>query len=192
MIDDELLTRKFLVERSNGFTMSYPFTTYSCIWKLPSDPLLAKLYTYFQRLFLEGINGNIIEGKKSVSGGRKLILEIENRKSELCDLASEADFERSERYQHRIVEEYMLRHDPHTIATEIPVYDDEWVGHIDQIRIIKDRLQVCDFKPNAHKETKAASQVFRYRALLSARTGIPVEKIDACYFDDKSCYFLTP
>ncbi len=194
MRDDELLTRKFLVERSNGYVVSYPFTTYSCIWKLPDDPVLSKLYTYFQQLFIEGANGNVVSGLKSVSAGNKLVLDVVQKPSDLTELARGAAYHDAGRYQHRVVERHMLENDPKTIAVEIPVWDDEWVGHIDQLRVMGEvgncYLQLPDFKPNAHKETKAASQVFRYRALLAKRTGIPLDKIEALYYDDTHAYFL--
>ena len=64
-------------------------------------------------------------------------------------------------------------------------------GHIDGLDYMPDdKILVWDFKPNAEKETKAASQVRRYMSLLSLRTGILIEDMTGVYFDGSYAYQL--
>lgn len=198
MKNDEVISRVFTKTRKykdkegndQEFTMVFPFKTYSCIWEGVENPLLQKLYNYFQKLIIDGVPEH--PGRKSISAGNKLMVEVEKRDSDLCGFAMDADFKRQEKFQHRLVELEFMRNDPNTIATEIPVYNDEWSGHIDLLRVIDGgkRLQLPDFKPNAHKETKAASQVYRYKKVLCEVLKISEDLVDACYFDENNSYFL--
>jgi hypothetical protein len=201
MKNDEIISRVFTTTRKytdkqgveQEFTLIYPFKTYSVIWdELPREnPLLAKLYLYFQQLIMEGVPEKA--GRKSVSTGKKLLIDVEKRKSDLTGLAFDADYQRQQNNQHKLVELHFMKNDPYTIATEIPVYNDEWMGHIDILRVIDGgkRLQLPDFKPNAHKETKAASQVYRYKKLLCEILDISPDLIEAGYFDENNAYFIT-
>ena len=82
--------------------------------------------------------------------------------------------------------------DPFTIACEVPVNDDERCGQIDLIRIIGNHtdpiIQVCDFKPLAHKEKKACSQLHYYKQMLQHCTGISSDKIELVYFDSTHAF----
>lgn len=89
------------------------------------------------------------------------------------------------------MQNHFLDNDPETIATEVPVYDDKYLGHIDILRLGGGLIQVCDFKPKSHRETKAASQVARYMALLAKNTGLPLFLFRGCYFDEKHFYNIT-
>lgn len=96
------------------------------------------------------------------------------------------------RSQHQIVQDWLLRYDPFTIATEVYVEDEDGNGLIDVLRLIprEERLtlQVVDYKPNAHRETKAGSQVFRYMKMVHSCTGIPFRDMEGVYFDNKTAY----
>jgi len=190
------ITRIFTKERvqSDGtnFVLYYPFTTYSFIFDRHSqrpEAHFTSLCIYFELLFIHGMEETDTY-RKSVSSGSKLVVNVERRPSDLCEFAANAQYQEREHWQHRAVQEDLLKLDPKTIATEIPVYDDEWVGHIDIIRWVDGMIEIADFKPNAHKETKAAGQIFRYRNLLAKALNIPAESIRACYFDDKNAYFI--
>ncbi len=186
----EQISRRFEVDRGNDFIMHYYFTTFSFIWEPSENPVLQNLFTYLQSLMIDGVP--ISAGQKSVSGGPKLLLDTKQDNShDLVKLAADSDYDRAQKYQHTVVQRHLLANDGKTIATEIPVWDDEWRGHIDGIRWHGDHLEIFDFKPNAHKETKAASQIHRYRNLLSKRCNIPLDLVKCCYFDDRNCYFLT-
>lgn len=197
----DLIKREFKVCRGksekfpDGFVQVYPFTTYSVIFDPhASDPIIDMLFTYFEQVFIEGVpEGN---EKKSVSGARLLMVDSVRSTHEIVQMAYDADYINRESYQHEHMERHLLRNDPFTVAVEIPVWDDEYRGHIDILRLCFDAqisehyVELWDFKPNAAQEKKAASQVARYRQLLSVRTGIPLRKIRAGYFDNKNAYFL--
>ncbi len=184
-----VFTKERMQKDGTPFILYYPFTTYSFIFEQQTDPLFQKLCIYFQELFLSGMPAS--KGQKSVSQGGKLVVNVAPRKSDLCTYAENSQYQEREHWQHRAVQEDLLKMDAATIATEIPVFDDEWVGHIDLIRWKDGRIEIGDFKPNAHRETKAASQIFRYRNLLAKALQISATEIAACYFDDKNCYYIS-
>ena len=65
-------------------------------------------------------------------------------------------------------------------------------GHIDLLSIEDGKIWVWDFKPNAHKERYAATQVFFYALMLAKRSGLSLEKFRCGYFDDKIAYLFKP
>lgn len=173
------------------FTQTYPFTTWSYIFdikvEIPGD--LAKLFLYLQDLILEGRPD--IGGRKSVSqGGVIPSLKTQKKIDYITVLADQSLYSGFEHRQHIVLEEFVMTHDPQIIAMEVPVWSDDWMGHIDLIRWnrVTQRLEVLDFKPAAKKETKAASQLWRYRELLCSRLGIPQERVDISYFDKDNYY----
>lgn len=172
--------------------MEYPFTTYSMIWDAidGSKPNLGRLCEYFQRLFLQGVED--YSQKKSVSEGSMIVLRTERRDCDLIQLAKDAGYRDQGNYQHSRVQNYLLANDPLTMAIEIPLWDEEYHGHADLVRYLpEDKIHIPDFKPNAIKEKKAASQVFRYKNLLHKRTGIPLDDIVISYFDDQNAFYVT-
>lgn len=210
--------------RREGFTMVYPFTTYTTIFgpDQPERPNLNKLNAYFRELFLQGTPSP--EGKGSVSKGKKLMIEVEPFDTDLIRYAFDAGYDGMGKEQHETVQNHLHAKDPFTYATEIPVWSTEEEvmdcnhcmdeidrceecdvekckrhaecdhllhGHIDIIRYLpNDKIEIPDFKPGAEKETKAASQVWKYMWLLSLRTGIPIEDMFGCYFDGYYAYQL--
>lgn len=188
------ITRVFTRERfstdGTPFVLYYPFTTYSFIFShdYGKEAYFTSLCIYLEVLFTHGIGDDC--PRKSVSSGSKLVVNVENRPSDLCKFAANAQYQEREHWQHRAVQEDLLKLDPTTIATEIPVFDEDWIGHIDILRWKDGKIEIADFKPNAHRETKAAGQIFRYRNLLAKALNIPATDIQACYFDDKNAYFL--
>ncbi|MBS3159672.1 PD-(D/E)XK nuclease family protein [Candidatus Woesearchaeota archaeon] len=125
---------------------------------------------------------------------------------EICSLTSKGLEENFERFKtaHSQVQVYMLENDDKTIGVEVPVWfekdemntfknifgecDGVLSGHIDVLRIEDGKIWVLDYKPNAYKEKYAATQVYFYALMLSARTGIPLDKFRCGYFDSSKCY----
>ena len=144
-----------------------------------------------KKLFIDGIVRDEKE-RKSPSSMKQIFQETMEIGSDLITFAQEANFEKSEKWQHTVVENYLMYNDPKTLAVEIPVWNDEISGFIDGLRYYKeiDELEIIDFKPNAKSDKKAASQEFYYRRLLSECTGISLNKIGASYFDDHSAFKL--
>lgn len=193
------IQRTFTIDRGHGYTQQVYYTTYSRLFdiykKYLSDPKCVRtnygrLAVYLAKVFLEGFPD--YKEKKSISGGNLLQLTTRKTKSDLITMASEANYEHQEQFQHRIVQRHLMKNDKSTIATEVPVWDESYHGHIDIIRLKDENyIEVADFKPKAKDEKKAASQVYRYCHILSLRTGIPLEFISGIYFDNKDAYSVT-
>lgn len=109
---------------------------------------------------------------------------------------------------HSNVQVFMLKHDTHSVAVEVPIwmeqgemgshaekFDEEGAlsGHIDVLRIEEDnKVWVWDYKPNAHREKWAATQIYYYAQMLSKRTALPLQNFRCGWFDDKKAYTFDP
>lgn len=108
---------------------------------------------------------------------------------------------------HSKVQLFMLENDSHTIAMEVPLWlhahefdsyetifqsTEPLSGHIDVLRLEDGKIWIWDYKPNAHKEKYAATQVYFYAFMLSKRTGIPLEHFRCGYFDHNHSYVFKP
>lgn len=129
------------------------------------------------------------------------------RGHEVSQLAGLALNTSQEKTPHSKVQNFMLERDSKTIATEVPLWllpeemglfsslfnsSAPLTGHIDVLRIEDDNVWVWDFKPKAHKEKYAHTQVYFYSLMLCFRTGIPMEKIKCGYFDEEIAYVFEP
>ncbi len=100
--------------------------------------------------------------------------------------------------RHTNIQKTFLLHDSTSIASEVPVWYWErnlskgYCGHIDLVQIRNGKVQVLDFKPNAEKEKKAPTQIYLYALALSFRTGIPLNKMQCAWFDEKNYYCFEP
>jgi len=190
--------RTFTIERqhqSGTFSQSVYFTTFSNVFdiaqkvangeKITTD--FGKLAIYLASVFWSGAPDT--QGKKSVSSCPLLQCASFPCQSDLPTFARDANYDDQGRFQHRIVQRHLMKEDSRSFASEVPVWDDELRGHIDLIRILgPDMIEVADFKPAAKNEKQAASQLYRYCHLLSQRTGIPLDHMQATYFDKDHAY----
>jgi ATP-dependent exoDNAse (exonuclease V) beta subunit len=111
------------------------------------------------------------------------------------------------RTAHSNVQVYMLQNDKTTLGVEVPiwmhhnevdVYENLFnsveplSGHIDVLRLENDNIWIWDYKPNAHKERYATTQVYFYALMLSKRTGLPLSKFMCGYFDENNAYIFKP
>lgn len=134
------------------------------------------------------------------------IIEIQGH--EISSLAKYG-LENNERYNtaHSKVQVFMLENDKSTIGVEVPIWlePDEisnfkelfkeelpLTGHIDVLRVDNNKIWIWDYKPNAHKEEYAVTQVYFYALMLSKRTGIPLKDFRCGYFDDKYAFVFRP
>lgn len=114
-----------------------------------------------------------------------------------------------ERYRdaHSQVQMYMLENDNHTVAMEIPLWLEKHelenykkiidqtrplTGHIDVLRVEGDKIWIWDYKPKAHKEKFASTQVYFYALMLSRRTNLPLSHFRCGYFDDRTAFVFQP
>jgi hypothetical protein len=109
---------------------------------------------------------------------------------------------------HSNVQMCMLQNDDKTISIEVPIWilhkelpdyqeffntkEDALSGHIDALRIEDGLVWVWDYKPNAHREKYASTQVNFYAVMLSERTGVPLNKFRCGYFDDELAFIFRP
>lgn len=126
---------------------------------------------------------------------------------EVSQLAAAALEWSDEKTPHTKVQNFMLERDDKTVATEVPLWlvpeemasfsqlfssSAPLTGHIDVLRMEDGHIWVWDFKPNAHKERYAHTQVFFYAMMLSHRTGIPLAQFRCGYFDENIAYVFQP
>ncbi len=126
---------------------------------------------------------------------------------EVNSLARNALKHSNEESNHSKVESYMLEHDSNTIAVEVPLWlhNNEianfkelfkevrpLTGHVDVLRIEDGKVWIWDYKPNAHREKYAATQIFFYALMMSKRTGIGIEHFRCGYFDDRNAFVYKP
>lgn len=185
------ISRTFLVKRGTRL-LEYKFQTYTSIFMHSKMPVSANqtLQKYLCGLMLDGISATRRD-RMSVTSAPPLIVRFKETESPLVELAKNSKYRYQMWNQHNFVQNYFLDNDPHTIATEVPVWNGRYIGHIDIIRIVDDIIEILDFKPEAHKEIKAPSQVRRYVSLLQERLNLPLYKFRAGYFDDTHFYTLT-
>lgn len=115
----------------------------------------------------------------------------------------------ADRYKnnHSKVQVFMLEHDKKTIAAEVPIWASKEelpmfnelfsnssmiTGHIDVLRVEDGKIWVWDYKPNAHREEYATTQVFFYALMLAKRTGIDLSNFMCGYFDSNIAYTFSP
>jgi hypothetical protein len=127
----------------------------------------------------------------------------------VCSLAENGLKVNAERFKcnHSKVQLFMLENDYETVAIEVPIWlnaeeipryqelfgsSEPLTGHIDLLTIEDGKIWVWDYKPNAHKEKYADTQVYFYSLMLSKRTGIPLEKFRCGYFDWDRAYMFKP
>jgi len=65
-------------------------------------------------------------------------------------------------------------------------------GHIDLLAVEDGNIWIWDFKPRAHKERYATTQVFFYALMLAKRAGLSLEKFRCGYFDEERAYLFKP
>ena len=122
-------------------------------------------------------------------------------------MAREALKNSDTRSAHTNVEVFLLKHDHHTLAVEVPLWlenneimgfkelfksDLPLTGHIDILRIEDGNIWVWDYKPNASQEVYAITQTFFYAYMLSKRTKIPIENFRCGYFDSNYAFVFNP
>lgn len=115
---------------------------------------------------------------------------------------------------HDKVQACALDNDPNSLCVELPIWlkladvigmpinkniidkvftDGELLtGHVDLVTVEDGLIWIWDFKPNAHKERYAATQVFFYALMLARRTKLSLDKFRCGYFDENVAYLFKP
>ena len=188
-----MIARNFPKKRGDA-VVDYWFRTFDGLEKFErEDGTRGRLCCFLGFVLETGIPLTFIAGDSvGVTELPLLVCSSERRDDPICEIARRANASGNGNRQHDILQKYFLENDEFTIAAECPVWDLEKniLGHIDLIRLVGDKVELWDYKPNAHREKKAASQILRYRNLLAKNTSIPIANIQAGYFDEKDAYFL--
>ncbi len=169
-----------------------------------------KLKEYLEEVFKECPNDYFHTGPRGSSLKFKTdhdLHEVEGH--EVCAMAKSGLKINEKRFKsnHSKVQLFMLENDGNSIAVEVPIwlepseYEDyeklfgkerPLTGHIDIVGADKYNVWVWDYKPNAHKEKYANTQVYFYSIMLSKRTGIPLDKFRCGYFDVDRAFIFKP
>jgi hypothetical protein len=166
--------------------ITHEFSTWDCIYDVGNvPPNLAKCFTFLRKAMKE----DFIERENSPSGMPTLHLEIKKYDTPGLEvqLAKEAEYHGKNRHQHLTVQNYFMAKHPDCLAVEAPVDNGlNRSGLMDFLFYIpkEDGFFIWDFKPNAARERKAATQIYYYREDFAKITGIPINKIRAGWFDD--------
>lgn len=191
----DMITRVFTVMRGNT-RMEYPFKTFDFIL----DPKIRlsnsnqqKVVDFLRNVFISGYPSR--DGKKSVSELHQVAVKPLklSKLHYMTQMARDSKYQGSREYQHDVLQIHVLKNDETCVATEVPVWNKEMHGHIDILCLDPeyDIIYIYDFKPNAKRETKAASQLFRYKNLLVNLCGIHPDSVQLGYFDENDFYSVT-
>jgi hypothetical protein len=194
----EEITRLCHRKRSETFTAIHDYTMYSdCFTADDRNDLpdhIKNLMMYLADALIDGMPDRPVSASQSAPDDN---LKTWYQHFELVDMAKDAGYRGFGREQHPIVQRYLRYNDDKTIATEVPVYDDERNGFIDILRVHECHpvlgewmIEISDFKPDAAKEKKASAQVDKYRKLLSFCANVPIDKIFCSYNDDTDGYIV--
>ncbi len=168
------------------------------------------LKDYLNHMFDACPDEPFLEGARS--SALKFPVEVvlrEDDKNELCEFAQAGLDKLKDRFKsaHSKVQLFMLENDPTSIACEVPIWLEPiemqglhnhmdiglpLSGHIDVLQVKDGKIIILDYKPKAHKEKYASTQTYFYAKMLSARTGIPLDKFECGYFDDATSFWFEP
>jgi hypothetical protein len=167
-----------------------------------------QLHSYLHAMFKECPHEKFLSGPRS----SKLRFAVPVRLQEiqghpLCSMAAASLTFGGEKTPHTAVELGLLQADKHTISVEVPLWLDSHElhgyeslfdstealsGHIDILRVENNKIWIWDYKPGAHKERWAATQLNCYATMLATRTGVPLEHFMCGYFDEQTSFVFKP
>ena len=169
------------------------------------------LKDYLEKMFNECPDDYFHKGPRSSSLKFKLeglnLMKVKGH--EAIHFAEHGLNENNERFStnHTKVQMFFMEKDEKSVAVEVPLWfmpeeaefyneifktSEPLTGHIDLVRIEDGKIWVWDYKPKARLEKFAATQVYFYALMLSARTGIDLENFRCGYFDAQDCYAFIP
>ena len=88
--------------------------------------------------------------------------------------------------RHKILQDLMLTNDLTTIATELPIYNNKYIGHIDILQYQNNFFKILEYKPII---TNACfNQVKLYKFLLAKNLNINFNNVKTFVFNENECY----
>jgi len=186
----EKLVRYCEKKRSANYTGIHDFTVYTGILS-PTFQSKYKHLNVLAKYLAYCIHNKRPEREKSVSQVGKETFPFEPHETDLIKHALDSKYMGWGKDQHPIVQRHLHLHDPLTIATEVPVWDDKTAGFIDVLRIHSNgSIEIADFKPNAKKDKKAAAQVKGYKDVLVKTLGVDPKRVFCTWFDHEHAFIL--
>lgn len=177
-----MISQRLFTKRRGNVETVYMFTAKNSF--LESNTPLSR---YCQKVLLEGLNVNAENSASQMPTG---LINKERIEHELTRYATEANYVGKGKEQHSIVQEYLINNDDHTVIYELPLNDGKVSCFIDLIRVTEGFIEVWDFKPKAHQEKHACTQVYHNMRLLAQILKIPFSQIKGGYFDKDNAYKL--
>lgn len=204
------ITRKYGEIRTHSFDHK-PFYQYRVAVNKLKNVQEKRLINYLQYLFTDCPN-HIFTGELTLRASKaclKINCDLQCQKShKIIECAKNSAASETSKNAHMNIQKYFLENYPAAIACEIPVWLEPAdfrdyhkilctiqpiTGHIDLLTHEEDRtITVWDYKPKAREEKNAAQQVLIYAIMLSARTGIPLSKMNCGYFDEEVSFLFSP
>lgn len=205
------ITRKYGNIRTHSFDHKSFYQYRVAVTKLKNIQE-KRLVNYLQYLFTDCPN-HIFTDEQALRASKTCLkihcdLKCQQNHS-IIDYAKNSMASETSKNSHMNIQKYFLENYPAALACEIPVWLEPAdfkdyhkvfctkqfiTGHIDLLTHEADKktFTVWDYKPNAIGEKNAAQQVLMYAIMLSARTGIPLSKLNCGYFDEFVSYIFRP
>jgi hypothetical protein len=205
-------TRRFADIRTHSFPHSPAYYRYRLALtrtdRLP-EPMADYLHTLFTNCPNHLFSQTVCRASRVRRGGLGIEVPLTRvKRHDIIALASKSRGFSEVSSRHENLQKFFLEHNPNTIACEVPVWMEAWeiedyprllrtretlTGHIDVLRRENDGLLgVWDYKPHAAAERDAHVQVFLYALMLALRTGLPLPRFLAGYFDENDAYIFGP
>jgi len=177
-----MISQRLFTKRRSGVETTYTFTVKNSFLELDNP-----LSRYCEKVLIEGLD---LSSSNSASQMPTGIINRARVEHELTQFATQANYEGKGKNQHLIVQDYLINNDPKTVIYELPLNDGTTSCFVDIVRYVDGIIEVYDFKPNAHKEKHACTQIYHNMRLLSQMAKIPFNKIIGGYFDKDNFYKL--
>jgi len=205
-------TRKFTEIRTHSFPHSPAYYRYRLALArthhLP-EPMADYLHTLFTDCPNHLFSRPVCRASRVRRGGLGIEVPLMRvKRHDIISLAGKSRGFSQVSSRHENLQKFFLAHNPNKIACEVPVWMEAWeiedysrllrtretlTGHIDVLRHENDGLLgVWDYKPHAAAERDAHVQVFLYALMLALRTGLPLTRFLAGYFDEDDAYTFDP
>ncbi len=146
-----------------------------------------KLQKYIKHITNYNININKLTQCSEASKKYKKKLLTKPIKHEAIEFTKIAiDISQNNKDRHTILQNLMLTNDKATIATELPIYNKKYIGHIDILQYKHPYFEILEYKPIINNQ--CFNQVRLYKYLLKNNLNIDYKNIKAFIFNEYECY----
>jgi transposase-like protein len=96
------------------------------------------------------------------------------------------DISENNSQRHQKLQNLMLTNDRETIVTELPIFSNKYIGHIDILQYQNHQFQILEYKPIINKS--AFNQARLYKYLFANNLKLHFKEIQAFVFNENECY----